>query len=63
MADSQCYCDACSSIAEPPTGPQPCGFPNADQPGEFCGEYENHDGEHSNWARTVQAPDSSPSPS
>lgn len=59
MADWQCYCDECTGIAEPPTSPQPCGFPNPDQPGEQCGEYEDHEGKHGNWARIVGAPDSS----
>lgn len=56
MADSQCPCDECSGIAEPPTGPGPCGFPNPGVPGEMCGEYENHDGVHGSWARIVTLP-------
>lgn len=50
-----CSCDECSGVAEPPTSPQPCGFPNPDMAREFCGEYEDHDGEHGNWARSVEA--------
>ena len=61
--DWQCPCDECSGIAEPPTDPQPCGFPNPDVAGEFCGEYVGHDGEHGNWARIIEAPLPSPSPS
>ena len=61
-ADWQCPCDECSGIAEAAADPQSCGFPNPDRPGVFCGEYEDHDGEHGNWARTLAAPAEIPSP-
>lgn len=46
---SECPCDHCCGVAEPPTGPEPCGFPNPDVPGQYCGAFEQHEGEHGYW--------------
>ncbi|GIH69481.1 hypothetical protein [Sphaerimonospora thailandensis] len=59
MWPSECHCAECLGIVEPPTEPGPCGAPNPDAPGEKCGDYEDHDGEHGYWytPQVGQVPD------